>query len=361
MAHNIEIRNGVASFAENGLKERAWHNLGQVFDRPMTVKEALEASHADFTVSLQNVMMVTPEIAEAMATGSVPSDLLLDALIHDKRATMRTDDNTALGIVSDSYGIVQNLDAFTFIDTLCTGGLTDHSPVIEAAGVLGQGERVFITAKFPNDIILDNKGDDRVEMYIVFTTSHNGMSSVKCMVTPTRVVCNNTLNIALLNNRGCISLRHSSNIMSRLDLTSKENREFAYMTLNLMEVYQKSLAQRFERLRRIKLGERILDRIVASVALTQADLEVWETAGIEDEDISSRARNIFYGMKNAIESGVGQEYGERGTGLWAINGLTSYYQNHSSFRTDEIKLDSILHGNVSAKINAACALIEAEA
>ena len=46
MAHNIEINNGVASFAENGRKERAWHKLGQVFDRPMTVKEALEASLA---------------------------------------------------------------------------------------------------------------------------------------------------------------------------------------------------------------------------------------------------------------------------------------------------------------------------
>ena len=108
-----------------------------------------------------------------------------------------------LGVVSDSYGIVQNSDAFKFLDTLLTGKLTDseHTPIIETAGVLGNGERVFITAKFPEQIILDNKTDDRVDMYVVFTTSHDGTGAVNCMVTPTRVVCNNTLNYALDHNR----------------------------------------------------------------------------------------------------------------------------------------------------------------
>lgn len=272
MAHNIEINNGVASFAENGRKERAWHGLGQVFDRPMTVKEALEASHADYEVTLNNVAVITPAIAEAMAEGSVPADLLLDALVDGKKATFRTDKNKALGIVGDTYGVVQNLDAFTFIDTLCTGQVDSSVPVIECAGVLGHGERVFITAKFPDSIILDNKGDDLVEMYMVFTTSHDGTGAVKCMVTPTRVVCNNTLLLAESNNRGCLSLRHSSNIMQRLDLTSKENTEFAFRALNLMNVYKLSLEERFEHLRNIRISERDLDRILAEVVLSEKSM-----------------------------------------------------------------------------------------
>ena len=52
MAHNLEIVNGVASYAENGRKERAWHGLGQVFDGEMTVQQALELSHADYRVEL---------------------------------------------------------------------------------------------------------------------------------------------------------------------------------------------------------------------------------------------------------------------------------------------------------------------
>ena len=74
MAHNIEIVNGIASFAENGRKERAWHNLGQVFDRPMTVKEALEASHADYKVEKKQLIVLTPSISEAMSSGSVPTE-----------------------------------------------------------------------------------------------------------------------------------------------------------------------------------------------------------------------------------------------------------------------------------------------
>ena len=359
MAHNLENNNGVYSFAENGRKERAWHGLGQVFDRPMTVKEALEASHADYKVTLQNVVMITPAIAEAMAKGDVPADLILDALIDGKKATMRTDKNRPLGIVSDSYGIVQNLDAFTFIDTLCTGGVTDHKPVIECAGVLGQGERVFITAKFPDDIILDNKGDDRVEMYMVFTTSHDGSGSVKCMVTPVRTVCENTLNLAMVRNHGMLSLRHSANIMQRLDLHSKENTEFAFKALNLMSVYKKSLEQRFEHLRNIRLAERDIDRILAELTLSEADMKLFQETNIENPDIATRSRNIFYGMKHAVENGIGQDLGERGTGLWMVNGVTTYYQNHADFRNDEIKLDSILHGNVAKKVMAACEAVEA--
>lgn len=360
MAHNIEINNGIASFAENGRKERAWHGLGQVFDRPMTVKEALEASHANYEVTLNNVAVITPAIAEAMAEGSVPADLILDALVDGKKATLRTDKNRALGIVGDNYGIVQNLDAFTFIDTLCTGQAeNDHVPVIECAGVLGHGERVFITAKFPEDIILDNKGEDKVEMYMMFTTSHDGTSAVKCVVSPIRTVCENTMRMALTHNAGMLSLRHSSNIMQRLDLTSKENTEFAFKSLNLMKVYKNSLEQRFDHLRNIKVSEQDLDRILAEVILSEKSMEVYKKCGsMEHNDIPTQSKNTFNAMKMAVENGVGQDYGERGTGLWVMNGITSYYQNNATWRNDEIKFDSILHGYTSQKVLEACKAVE---
>lgn len=66
MAHNIEINkvNGIeiASFVENGKRERAWHGLGQVFDGQLTVKEALELSHADYKVEMRKVFAITPAI-----------------------------------------------------------------------------------------------------------------------------------------------------------------------------------------------------------------------------------------------------------------------------------------------------------
>ena len=358
MAHNIEIRNGVASFAENGRKERAWHMLGQVFDRPMTVKEALEASHADYRVELKDIAVITPAIADAMATGSVPTDLLLEALYDGKKATFRTDKDKPLGIVGDTYGIVQNHDAFTFIDTLCTGQVGDHVPVIECAGVLGRGERVFITAKFPDDIILDNKGDDRVEMYMMFTTSHDGTGAVKCMVTNVRVCCQNTLNFAMRHNTGRISFRHSTNVMSNLDLLNKENAEFVYKTLGVYNIYQKSFKESLEHLRNIKISERDLDNIIAELTFSEETKKVFlETRNIEHDDIPTRSRNIFIGMKEAIQGGIGQDLIESGNGLWAINGVTTFYQNSVNFKNEEAKFQSIMDGNVYRKVQKAYDLI----
>ena len=351
MAHEIEIKNGVASFAENGRKERAWHKLGQVFDRPMTVVEALEASHADYEVGLQPIIAMTPTLSAHLADESYAmtyfQDEALDAIVPKYKATMRLDTMQPLGIVTDSYGIVQNKDAFAFLDTLCSGGA--DTPVIECAGVLGYGERVFVTAKFPEDIILDNKGDDRVEMYMVFTTSHDGTGSVRCLCTPIRVVCNNTLSAAMNINNGSLSLRHSTNIMQRLDLTNEENAKMAYKALNLMNVYTNSLKARLDHLKQVKIAEKDLQNIIASVVMTDDAFDLYkQTNGLSE--VSTHTQNIMTDMRNAIEGGIGQDMGERGTAMWVLNGLTSYYQNNAKFRNEEVKFDAILQGRVQQKI-----------
>lgn len=368
MSANIEIRkvNGVevASYVENGRKERAWHRLGQVFDGQLTVKEALELSHADYQVEMRNVFAMTPEL-QAMLEGDtqyvsreVLSDMLVDAYIGGRKATMRMDFNKPLGVVSDHYGIVQNSDAFKFIDTLCTGGKS-NAPVIECAGVLGQGERVFITAKFPEQIIIDNKTDDRVDMYVVFTTSHDGTGSVNCMVTPTRVVCNNTLNFAMKHNAGKISLRHTSGINSRLDLTNKENAEFAFKTLNMYNVYKKSLEESFAHLRNIRISEKELDDILAQVLLSDSNQKLYKEGGINHQDISSVGRNMFNNVKMAMERGIGQDIVERGTAMWALNGLTTYFQNERNYVSDEKKFDSVTNGFAANKLQQAYELLVA--
>ena len=356
MAHNIEQIGDVASYVENGRQERAWHGLGQVFDGPMTVAQALELSHADYDVQLQPIVALTPDIMKAIEAGEmVDGDLLKNQIIQSRKATMRMDCERSLGVVSDSYGVVQNADAFRFIDTLCSGEMgNDHTPVIETAGVLGNGERVFITAKFPEQIILDNKTDDRVEMYVVFTTSHDGTGAVNCLVTPTRVVCNNTLNYAMEHNAGKLSLRHSSNIMSRLDLANKENAEFAFKAMNMYNIYKTSLEQSFEELKNTKLSQKQLDDVLAEVMLSDKNLEVYKLTGdLHHQDISAVGRNLLDKVKETLEKGVGQEYGVRGTGMWFINGLTTYFQNAKKFRNEEQEFDSIMQGLSAQRLQTA--------
>ena len=359
MAANIEQVNGVASFAEvnRTKRERAWHGLGQVVDEPMFVADALKLCHADFNVGLQPIVALSEELRHAMENGEfINASMLRDLIVDNTMATMRQDTNKALGIVSEKYGIVQNSDAFKFVDMFCSGKFADrdNTPVIETCGVLGKGERIFVTAKFPKSIVLDAKRDDLVDMYVVFTTTHDGTGSVRCVCTPIRVVCNNTLNWALKENIGRIAFRHSSKVMDRLDLLNAENAEFAYSALNVAETYANGLKESFDHLRNIKLAERDLDNIIAQVVLApDAAKEFMQTRNIESELIKTRGRNLFLGVKECLENGIGQEGQERGTAMWLLNGLTSYYQNEATERGNEIKFDSILDGNIYKKVQKA--------
>lgn len=357
MAHGLEERNGKFSFAENGSRQRAWHGLGEVVKKPMFVADALKLCRADYNVQLQPIVALNDKLVHAMENGeSINASILRDLLVEGRKATVRTDLNTALGLTSDSYGIVQNSDAFKFVDMLCSGLDSNRTekPTIECCGVLGKGERVFITCKMPEDIVLNPRTDDRIETYVVFTTSHDGTGSVRCMVTNVRVVCSNTLNFAMKHNSGRIAFRHSSKVMSRLDLLNKENAEFAYKTLGLWNEYEKCFKESLEHLRNIKLSERDLDNIIAEITLAdEAKKAFLETRNIYHEDIATRGRNIFIGMKEAMESGIGQDILDKGTALWAINGVTTYFQNEANFKNGEVMFDNMMDGNVYKKVNKA--------
>lgn len=353
----IEEYNGKYSFVENGKKERAWHGLGQVFDRPLTVVEALENSRADYEVALQPLVAITPEINDMIARGEmINPDMLLDLFVENRKATMRMDKNKVLGVVSDSYGVVQNADAFKFIDTLVTGQLDSRkdTPVIETAGVLGNGERVFVTAKFPEQIRLDNSGNDMVDMYMTFTTSHDGNGAVRCLVTPVRVVCNNTLNMAMKECSGKLFLKHTSGINKRLDLANKENVEFAFRALNLFDVYKKSLEENFRLLRSKRFLEKQLNDIVAEVMMSEDSFKVYKATGsLNHEDITTRSKNLYNDAMEALHGGVGQNMGEKGTGLWLVNGITTYFQNEAKYRDSEMKFDSLMDGTAKMKLQKA--------
>jgi phage/plasmid-like protein (TIGR03299 family) len=354
MAHNIEIRNNVASFAENQKQKKAWHDLagdGQIFDGAISVEDALHASHADYRVELRPLIPVISDMSRYEGL-SLEGEEVESLMLPSHMVTMRMDTHEVLGVVSDSYGIVQNNDALKFINDLCSGGT--GAPTIEACGVLGHGERVFITCKFPEDIILNAKMDDRIERYLIFTTSHDGTGAVKCVCTPVRVVCQNTLNLALRNNSGSFSMRHTANIMSRLDLLNGENAKFAYKSLNMEREYNEYFKAELERLRCLEITKKQVNDIIAQVVLPEDNLKVYRaTHNIEHEDISTRSRNLYNAMLTAVHEGVGQEYLESGNALWLLDGITTYYQNNAKYKNNEVKFMSIMGGYVSRKVQKA--------
>lgn len=337
-----------------------WEICGESFKDPVLVSEALERCKANYAIAKCPMVTLTPDLCDKIKKGEVTINDMKQNSFKNRLATYRTDTNVPLGIVSKSYGIVQNKDAFGFIDMLCSGELADrdHTPVITNAGVLGYGERVFITAKFPNPIILDNKGDDHVDMYIVFTNSHDGSGAVTGLITPIRVWCNNTLALAMRNNSGKITYRHTANVMQRLNLLNEENREFAYKSLNLFSVYEKSLKANFEHLKNIKLADDDLKRILAEVFLTDKENSIYkDTMNLDNHDISKDNRNVIDKVRHCIVSGVGQNKEDNGTALALINGITTYYQNSRDYRSDMSKFKSLTEGEAKLKTQKAFDLV----
>ena len=204
------------------VREKPWHGLGVCVEEAPSSADALIYAGLDWEVEQKNVY------AE---DGS---------LIPGYKVNTRSKDGTALGIVSDRYKVVQNEDAFQFTDDLLGRGVT-----YETAGSLQGGRKVWMLAKMPHRYII---GGDEITPYMVVMNSHDGSSGIKVAMTPIRVVCQNTLNLALNSAKRVWTAKHTENVMSRV----YEARE----TLMLAESYMGELGRGIDALSKVKLTDK---------------------------------------------------------------------------------------------------------
>jgi phage/plasmid-like protein (TIGR03299 family) len=199
------------------VREKPWHGLGTIIQEACNSEEALHLAGLDWEVQQK------PVVYNGKETGY--------------RFNIRSSDDTVLGVVGGRYKPVQNKNAFAFTDELIGGDVR-----YETAGSLASGKRVWMLAKMPDTKILD----DVVEPYLCLTNGHDGFSSMKVCMTPVRVVCQNTLNMALNTAKRTWNVRHSGNIESKL--------AEAQHTLGLASKYMEGLAEEAEELYKIKIS-----------------------------------------------------------------------------------------------------------
>ena len=184
MAHELETQNGVASFAS--FREPAWHNLGTVFDTEKNTIEMLVAANLNnWNVRLEDL--------------EIPSNLVSDKSYQYVVRTNPTDKSQTdvLGIVGERYVPLQNEDLFAFGDNILDGGGR-----WETAGSISGGRVVFGSLALERETVLDPNGvADVVKTYLLINTSHDGSIAIQASITPVRVVCANTLNVALNRTR----------------------------------------------------------------------------------------------------------------------------------------------------------------
>ena len=189
MAHNLYL-NRMAFTGES-----PWHRLGIQFDRPMTAAEVIQAAALDYEVYKRQLY-----------------DLPNDGEIEPVKvyATVNSHTNKRLGIVGDRYVPIQNRDAFAFFDYFIEEG----AAIFETGGAIGDGEKVWLLAKLPASF--EPLAGDRISQYCILYNTHDGTLPLSVMFTPIRVVCQNTLNMALKNCTNIIKIRHTSNAEERI-------------------------------------------------------------------------------------------------------------------------------------------------
>lgn len=320
----------------------------------VTVEDAIKQAKADYKVSKKHIVALTDEQMAFLSAGEVISDFNPHGnIITSHKATVREDTDKVLGIVGKDYGIVQNDKAFEFVNFLDEVSGGDFT--IETAGALGYGERMYVSCKLGKDCYLDNNGKDKVEMYVVFTNSHDGSGAVQVFFTPTRVVCRNTLNFAIKKAQNKLTFKHTSRVNERLNWQNEENRRKALIVFEKSVNFSDEFKMNMLFLRNEQVNESQIKDFVASVFLDGQKFNLYLKANrIVDnvDEISTRAKNQMDALRTSIENGIGQdEY--RGSKLWLLNGLTTMYQNDKNWKSNEDKLNSIMGGTALKKVQNA--------
>lgn len=196
MAHEIDQTTGRAACFVTG--EPAWHRLGAVVKEAQTSEAAIGLAGLDWQVQLM------PMLAADGAGGTIA--------VPGSFASMRSDTRSVLGVVGNWYKPFQNSEAFAFMDTI----VGEKLAMFETAGALKGGRRVWMMARLPREVRA--AGDDVIHPYVLLTNSHDGSSGLRIIPTSVRVVCQNTLNLALrsASNAEGLTIVHTASLEARV-------------------------------------------------------------------------------------------------------------------------------------------------
>ncbi len=179
--------------------EEPWHGLGVSVPARATAAEMICAARLDWEVE---------RVAIPNVGAGADDDARRFQLIRMPRNGSGA--GVPLGVVGPTYRPLQNTEAFDSFDPI----IGQEKAVFETAGALGNGERVWVLAKAPGELRVT--GDDCCSKYLLLSNSHDGRGSVLVKFTPVRVVCQNTLMLALESGEKGHRVRHSTNMLVRL-------------------------------------------------------------------------------------------------------------------------------------------------
>lgn len=317
MSANLNTKDGKAAMMYVG--EVPWHGMGTALNKPATAAEALEHSGLDYKVI------------------KVPIETNTNIPINGKFATIRQDElnsNGILGIVGKNYKVIQNTHAMSFFDEI----VSKDEAIYHTAGALGKGERIWLLAKLPESMRINN--EDIIDRYILLSNSHDGTSGTSSFIakfTTVRVVCNNTLNVAINQKMREVRIRHTA--------TAEEKIQEAYKVLGIAK-------DTFETTK--KLFEKLSDQTVTMDLVEQFYDEL---LGIKQgqEEISTKMQNKKDLMFDIYQNGVGQS-SIVGTKYGLLNSVTLYTDHYKNYKNND-KVKGMWFGSGEQMKNKALQLL----
>jgi phage/plasmid-like protein (TIGR03299 family) len=292
-----------------------WHGLGTAVEFEVTSADAIKLAGLDWTVETIPVHIARAAGIDGQITTTV---------VPKCRAVVRSSDNKPLGIVGDRYVPIQNAAAFAFFDQIVGEGRACY----HTAGSLDEGRRVWLLAKLPSEIRVRRM--DVTEKFILLTNSHDGSAALRMMLTPIRVVCQNTLNIALgLGKQDGIAIRHTASATTRVDEARR--------AIGIADWYYAEFERQATMLSETRFTDAQMKTLAEQLLPQRAELP------------SSRVIAMREKVVDLFENGRGHEL-IRGTAWAALNAVGEFADHHRSTRThasgskDEARLASAWFG-----------------
>lgn len=305
MAHELEIRadgTGAAAYAYTS----AWHGLGEVVDGLMTAEDCLLR-----VPELASPIVPEPVYAKNEATG-------LFVPIPGYVANVRSDDFKPLAVVGERYKILQNIEALSFLDDLVDSGEAKYEAVIS----LKDGAKVSLLARLPREVKI---GDEELSTFIVLSNSHDGSSAITLAATPVRVVCQNTLSLALGTAKRTFKVRHTSALSGRLS----EARTALGVVFNYMAEFEETA----DRMLHTSFSDEEFSTFLNSLLPVPEDAGRGQTIANNTQDtIRSIAYNnlrVAEGNRN-VQVNLPDMEPIKNTKWWALNAVSTYNQHFAT-------------------------------
>jgi phage/plasmid-like protein (TIGR03299 family) len=277
-----------------------WHGLGTyVGENPVLAEEAIVAAGLDWQVEK------CPAFA-AVTIGTEEKEVIAD----DHFLNVRLSDCKVLGSVQKRYQILQNREAFEFMDSLAgPKNLVQY----HTAGALHGGRHIWLLATVTG-LTIEPVPGDVTEPYILLVNGHDGRMALKALFTSVRVVCQNTLNLALGSAKKGITIRHTGDMKSKVEEAKK--------ILGFAKKEVDSYSQVAKELSRKKMGDKVFEDFLDQLVPLP-----------KEEEKRGKKLAVREKMTELFLSGPGTEIpGVKGTAWGALQAVTDFTGHHRTTR-----------------------------